>query len=525
MENHSPIDYGKIFYFIIIVLAVAVFIWLNFRDFKGHVTTNSQFINEFVKIDKEEVRMPAVAGLFYPKEKERLDSDVEHYLSKGIEKENVRPQILIVPHAGYIYSAPVAAKAYSQLKNYSNIIKTVILVGPSHKVAFDGVALSGKAYFQTPLGKVAVNQNLVQEFARKPGFKVFDQPHAGEHALEVQLPFLQKTLKQFSIVPMAYGNVDPEVLVEALKPYLELQDTIIIFSADLSHYYNAEIADAIDAQTAEMVENKDASIDTHRSCGATGINAALILAKENHLHSKLLDKTNSGDVMGDKTSVVGYASWMFINDNVDEDKPVLPPLEKESESIKTFAEIYGRELLTIAYNSLKAAVLKGETLSINRGEFPNDLFNKGASFVTLEKSGELRGCIGTLLPHQSIGSDVALNTYRAALEDNRFSPVSPKELKDIKISISLLTNFEEIKYRNEEDLLNQIVPGVDGLIIRDKNRQGVYLPSVWKQLPDKKDFLHELKIKAGMSPSYWNNYIKAYRFRSIEISPGVSDSH
>ena len=136
----------------------------------------------------------------------------------------------------------------------------------------------------------------------------------------------------------------------------------------------------------------------------------------------------------------------------------------------------------------------------------------------MEKDGELRGCIGSLLPAQAVADNVAQNAYAAAMEDSRFSPVKPEELGKIKISISLLTGFEAVNYKSEEDLVSQLVKGVDGVILRDGNRQGVFLPAVWKQLPDPQAFLNNLKIKAGMSPSYWSNRIKVYRFRVVEIS-------
>jgi AmmeMemoRadiSam system protein A len=145
------------------------------------------------------------------------------------------------------------------------------------------------------------------------------------------------------------------------------------------------------------------------------------------------------------------------------------------------------------------------------------MFDKGASFVTLEKNKELRGCIGTIVPHTAISHDIARNTYKAALEDDRFEPVTEEELKDISIHISLLTDFERIRYLTEDDLLEQVIAGTDGLIIRDGNRQGLFLPAVWEKIPDKKTFLRELKIKAGISPSYQNNKIKIYRFRTVGV--------
>ena len=146
------------------------------------------------------------------------------------------------------------------------------------------------------------------------------------------------------------------------------------------------------------------------------------------------------------------------------------------------------------------------------------MFDKGATFVTLTKKGELRGCIGSLLPKQAVALDIAQNTYSACNEDGRFNPITSEELLDIKISISFLSSYEKVEFDNEEELLNQIIPNVDGLVLRDGYRQGLFLPSVWKQIPDKKEFLNNLKIKAGLSPSYWSDKVKRYRFRTVEIT-------
>ena len=186
--------------------------------------------------------------------------------------------------------------------------------------------------------------------------------------------------------------------------------------------------------------------------------------------------------------------------------------------MRSFVGDHGQELFKIAKIALDDAIIRSKHFKPTRDDYANALFNKGATFVTLNKEGKLRGCIGSLLPSKAVAFDVAQNTYSAALEDNRFTPITPDELSKIKISISLLTDFEPINYKNEEDLVEQLFQGVDGVVIRDGNRQGVFLPSVWKQLPNPQEFLNNLKIKAGMSPSYWSNRINVYRFRVVEIS-------
>ena len=161
--------------------------------------------------------------------------------------------------------------------------------------------------------------------------------------------------------------------------------------------------------------------------------------------------------------------------------------------------------------------MHGKKYAPSRQDYADVLFDKGAAFVTLTKKGELRGCIGSLIAGRAIALDIAANAYAAALEDVRFPAVKAEELPDLSFSISLLTDYERLHFKNEEDVLKQIVSGKDGLVIRDGDRQGVLLPSVWEQIPDKREFLNNLKIKAGLSPVYWSDKVKIYRFRVVEI--------
>lgn len=257
-------------------------------------------------------REPAVAGIFYASELRQLDSEVEHYLSAEIRPGTARPEILIVPLAGYVYSAPVAAQAYLQLKNYAGRIKNVILVGPSHRMAFKGIAATSADEFKTPLGKVRVNRELTDRIvAANAAVRILDAAHRQEHSLEVQLPFLQKVLDRFKIVPLVYGDVSAEELARVLEPYVTDAGAVIIVSADLSHYFDYDTARVLDGKTAGLIEQNRPEIENHMSCGATGINAALLLAAEKHLRPETLELANSGDTVGDRDSVVGYGAWSF----------------------------------------------------------------------------------------------------------------------------------------------------------------------------------------------------------------------
>lgn len=519
INEDSDVDYKRTAYYIIIAVVILAFLGLNYCSLKKHLSSNSEVINNFQVTEKEmsKSRAPAVAGIFYASEVKQLGEDVDNYLSADFRPGTTLPKILIVPHAGYQYSASVAAQAYLQLKNFAGQIHNVVLVGPSHRVAFKGIAASSAEDFQTPLGRVKVNQNLTNQLiSNNTEVVVKDNAHREEHCLEVQLPFLQKILGQFEIVPLVYGEVSPQKLADALMPFMKDEHTLVVFSADLSHYYNYDTAKELDAKTANLIENRQPEIQDHMSCGSTGINAALILAKAEHLHPDMLELVNSGDTAGDKNSVVGYGAWSFNRKDEAKETPI-SQLEGELNSLRDFSKYYGKELFQISRKALEEATDKEHHYSPSRRDYSDAAFNKGAAFVTLTKKGELRGCVGTVVPYQAVALDIASNTFEAAMQDSRFQPVTKDELSQIKISISLLTGYEEIVYQNEADLLSKINQNKDGLIIRDGDRQGLFLPSVWEQLPDKQEFLNNLKLKAGMSPSYWSNKIKVYRFRTLEI--------
>ena len=512
-ETFEPKDWCKWGFIIVVIIAVLL---LNIWFINKHISSNPEKITNYSLRDADinKTREAAVAGLFYPADMYQLEREVDGYLQLSAPKLHRRPHIMIVPHAGYMYSAEVAAKAYQQLLPFEREIENVLILGPAHRVSVKGVALSSAEYFKTPLGYVTVNQEISQKLATLPLFKYNNLAHKNEHSLEVQLPFLQKTLKNFSIIPMLYGEISPKEIVNTLHPLLSDNRTLLIISADLSHYLDDSTARAIDEQTAQMVEN-GIPLDEHRSCGSIGINAAISLAKKEGLKPFLIDMSNSGDVSGSTASVVGYASWIFAGE--PNPKPELSTLEQEIENIENFVRHNKNDLLQIVKRALDKAVNQ-KHYTPDRKDYPDVLFNKGATFVTLTKKGELRGCVGTLLPNRSVAHDLAQNAFAAANEDGRFSPLQKNELSEINFNISFLTGYEKIEATNEDDLLDKITPGMDGLVLRDGNRQGLFLPAVWKQLPNKKEFLNNLKIKAGLSPSYWSNNVKVYRFRTVEIS-------
>lgn len=258
------------------------------------------------------VRPPAVAGLFYPADPQTLSAQLHMLLAQADPHPGAaHPKALIVPHAGYIYSGPIAASAYAQLAPLREVIRRVVLLGPSHHQAFAGAALPGCAAFATPLGQVEIDSEAVFAIAQNPAVIFDDRAHDREHALEVQLPFLQTMLDHFRILPLTLGMIEPESVAGLLDTLWGGPETLIVVSSDLSHYHPYTVAREGDRASIDHLLAGDALLSHDQACGATAINALLIAARRHQLGARLLDLRNSGDTAGDRRRVVGYAALSF----------------------------------------------------------------------------------------------------------------------------------------------------------------------------------------------------------------------
>ena len=260
---------------------------------------------------KPDVRPAAVAGKFYPSSAAMLLREVEQMLDSASQKQQLRPKAIIVPHAGYVYSGPVAASVYAALSAMRGTLQRVVLLGPTHRVAVDGLAVPSSTAFATPLGNVPVDRQAIAAIEDLPQVLVHDGTHAQEHSLEVQLPFLQTVLGEFSLLPLAVGQASPEAVAEVLERVWGGEETLIVISSDLSHYLPYDVARRIDARTAQHILDLDPTIDHQQACGATPVNGLLLAARLHGLHGQMLDLRNSGDTAGDKARVVGYGAFAF----------------------------------------------------------------------------------------------------------------------------------------------------------------------------------------------------------------------
>ena len=263
----------------------------------------------------QSTRPAAVAGLFYPDSATALSRDVHDLLARSKPPTlPAPPKALIVPHAGYVYSGPIAASAYALLGPLHDTIRRVVLLGPVHRVPVRGLALPGAEAFETPLGTVTVDAELVGRLSTLPQVTTSRAAHAQEHSLEVQLPFLQQALDTFTLLPLAVGDATPAEVAEVLDLLWGGDETLIVISSDLSHFLPYEQARRVDTGTCETIRRLGNELNHAQACGGTPINGLLLAARRHRLSAHLLDLRNSGDTAGDRGQVVGYAAFAFTED-------------------------------------------------------------------------------------------------------------------------------------------------------------------------------------------------------------------
>ena len=461
-----------------------------------------QQLNITAEITEEKdliIREPAAIDNFYSADKQELSQTIDNLLSQSEIKNNIDPQVLIVPHAGYIFSGQTAAKGFKQIlnKDYDKII----LLGNSHQEHFSGLILDGSDIWKTPLGKIELDKELINKLNKSNELiKINSEVHLTEHSLEVELPFLQKTLgNDFKLIPGLFGsNKNLKDLKDISKNLLEKIDskTLIVISTDLSHYPNYEDANFVDKQIIDLIlqgdeedflsqmekfENEILNLSTC-ACGWSAVITGMLLAQELNLKAEFLDYTNSGDTetYGDKNRVVGYTSIIF-NKKINS-KYILNQQEQE------VALRLARQTLENSFSPSK--VIDEEYLG-----YPIFKEKRGV-FVTLHKDKELRGCIGLIEPPEiPLYEAIQQMALSAAFNDSRFSPLIKEELNKVEIEISVLTV-------PKKSTIDEIELGKHGVIIKSGSKSGVFLPQVAGETGwNKEQFLSELcSQKAGLDP-------------------------
>jgi AmmeMemoRadiSam system protein B/AmmeMemoRadiSam system protein A len=465
------------------------------------------------------IRPAAVAGMFYPANAAELDAMVRTMLAEAQPSPHGRAKAIIAPHAGYIYSGPIAASAYACIEPIAAEIHRVVLIGPAHRVRVDGIAVSAAEAFATPLGPVPVDAVAVATIASLPQVVRLEAAHADEHCLEVHLPFLQELLGPFSIVPMLVGDASAEEVAEVLDRLWGGEETLIVVSSDLSHYLDYESAKRLDARTTRAIEAlAPGEIGSEQACGRIPVAGLLALARRRGLSVTTLDLRNSGDTAGDHRRVVGYGAWLFSEGN---SKPASAEGGEEDADVRALEGViacYGQTMLAIASASIRHGMETGKPLMVEASAFAPPLAEPGASFVTLRHQGRLRGCIGSARAVRALAEDIADNAYAAAFEDRRFAKLSHRDLDGLDVSVSLLSKPRPIAFTDEADLVRKLRPGSDGLIVAAGRRRALFLPQVWSTIPGPRDFLAQLKRKAGIGEDAAGGELRAWRFVAASVS-------
>ena len=450
------------------------------------------------------VRPAAVAGMFYEAEPDVLQRQVVDFVRAGAGFEQPA-RAVIAPHAGFTYSGAVAGEAYACLKGHEAGIQRVYLFGPAHRVYTRGVASVSVAGFETPLGEVRIDQPRLAELIRQFEFLgVSDESHELEHSLEVQLPFLQEVWPDFKLVPLLVGDISPEKVADLMREALADDQAMVVISTDLSHYHSYDEAKAIDTDTVGLIKNLNwRQLNGQRACGYIGVSALIICAREMGLTITPLDYRNSGDTAGNKDRVVGYASFVVTD-------TWWSPEQKAA-------------MLSLARRSIEHGLETGKPMIVNVEQLDPALRQNGACFVTLNRNGNLRGCIGSLQATERLAINIAGNAWRAAFEDPRFRVLQPEEINDLQLSLSLLSPPVLMPVTSEQDLIDRLKPGEDGVILGLGRQRGTFLPSVWESLPDPEQFVTALKRKAGFNADFWHDDIEVSRYSTFSFGADFKD--
>jgi len=439
--------------------------------------------------------------MFYPDNPIELKQTLADLLANAQAADSPRaPKALIVPHAGYVYSGAVAASAYARLGELRGRIRRVVLLGPTHRVYVRGLALPEAERFATPLGEIQLDREAMQGIADLPQVTISAAAHQLEHSLEVQLPFLQLVLGDFMLLPLAVGEATADEVAAVLEQVWGGDETLIVISSDLSHFLPDALARKVDGGTVDAILALDPHLSHEQACGATPVNGLLLAARKHGLHPVALDVRNSSDTAGDPDRVVGYAAFAFTAEACPEKSRKVEADQAEAEK--------GASLLTLA----RAEIARQFWEKVAAPPAEPWMAEPGASFVTLTRKGDLRGCIGTLEAHRPLGIDVRENAVAAAFRDPRFMPLSRTEFDDVRVEVSVLSPHEVLAAGTEKDALAVLRPGIDGVVFEYGHFRSTFLPQVWEQLPDPAEFLAHLKRKAGLPLDFWADKVRLSRY-------------
>jgi AmmeMemoRadiSam system protein B/AmmeMemoRadiSam system protein A len=466
------------------------------------------------------IRSPAVAGTFYPADPAVLHQQIAGFLAEADNAPptgTALPKAIIGPHAGYIYSGAVAARAYAHLAAARGKINRVVLIGPSHYVAFQGLAVDTADAWAMPGGTVQLDTEAIAAL-RQTGVGELEAAYTREHALEVHVPFLQQVLGDFRLVPIVAGDAPAEAVAAVFDALWGGPETLLVVSTDLSHYHDYDACQRLDAATAAAIERFDIdAINSAGACGAVPTRGLLLAARRRGMTIQRLDLRNSGDTAGPRDRVVGYGAWAL---HAQETQAGEIGVDAEQRAVVEL----GDALIQLVRTAIGLGFDTGHPPEVNpAAQLPALLTAPGAVFVTLRRNGMLRGCIGSAVATRPLIVDVVQHSFNAAFRDWRFPRLGLDELAGLELSVSVLTKPVAMTFADEADLRSQLRPAIDGLIIEDAGRAALFLPSVWQEVPEPRQFLRLLKQKAGMPAEHFSPSFTARRFHSIEVKGHMAE--
>lgn len=432
-------------------------------------------------------------GNFYPTEKSELENLIKGFNTK---EPQYFSRAVIVPHAGYKYCGKLIAKG---LIHINPTVKNIFIFAPSHYERIFGCVTPNCHTFETPFGEITTNKELLKELSKVCDCEINNFAFKNEHSIDTILPLLKYYLPDVKIIPVLYGCENFKNLSEVIQKYFENKENAFIISSDLSHFYPEKEAVNIDNYTARMIEEQNISnFDNEQACGAVGICSLVEFALKNNFSLIRAGLTNSSASNGDSSRVVGYGCWFLY----------------EGDKNKYIKNYYSKYVLKICRKSIQSGFQLGQNYL---GKYDCVFEQFGASFVTIKLEGILRGCVGSVMPYQSLVKDLIKNSHAAAFSDSRFPGLTFDEFNKVKIKVSLLSKPKRLIFDTEEDLLKQMNSIQEGLLIRDGLKKAVFLPDVWEQIPERKEFLNQLKLKAGFKSDEFPETLEAFVFNVVSI--------
>ena len=454
----------------------------------------------------DNIRPAAAAGVFYPFSGDALSGEIDRLLSAAQPIKLKGMQAVLVPHAAYMYSGTVAAAAFREV---ADDFRRVFILAANHsgEADFTGVSLPPYSHYEIPGAQIPL-ANIVDDLLADPLFQEVPAAHT-KYVIEVELPFLRGLKRKaahpdFTVIPMILGKMDNDTiarLAEILNGYAD-DRTLFVFSVDLSHFYTDSKARQLDSLTMQSILSRDDNTLSQTTADGPQVLLTMVqLAELQGWESTLLKYDTSGTVSGDRSNVVGYAAIAF------HEPFTLSPGEKQ-------------ELLQLARSTIEEYLEKGDFSETEPVLLEKHSILKipRSVFVTLKKSGQLRGCIGDIVSPNPLHENIQLCAVRSAAKDYRFSPVTLEELDNLVISISVLEFPAQLKADNPLQYPSLLQPGKDGVIIVYKGKRSIYLPQVWEDIPDPVSFLSQLCLKQSSPANCWqDSQAILYRYGALEF--------